>query len=67
MLRAPTDNVRSSSAAAAAAPAGLSKLARLSDMFARRLQIQERLTRQIAEAVRDAVGAAGVAVMAECV
>ena len=46
--------------------AGLSKLARLVDLFSKRLQIQERLTRQIAEAVNDAVGAGGVAVMVEC-
>ena len=34
-------------------------------MFAKRLQIQERLTREIAEAVMDTVGAAGVAVVVE--
>jgi GTP cyclohydrolase I len=41
---------------------GLSKLARIVDLFARRLQIQENMTQQIAEAVEDATGAAGVAV-----
>jgi GTP cyclohydrolase I len=44
---------------------GISKLARLVDMFARRLQIQERLTEQIAYAVRDAVNADGVGVVIE--
>jgi GTP cyclohydrolase I len=44
---------------------GLSKFARIVDMFARRLQIQENLTRQIAEAVQDITGAKGVAVIVE--
>ena len=44
---------------------GLSKLARVVDMYARRLQIQERLTKQIANAVETAVGAKGVAVVIE--
>jgi len=39
---------------------GLSKLARIVDMYARRLQIQERLTKQIADAVDEAVNAKGV-------
>lgn len=41
---------------------GLSKLARLVHVFARRLQIQERLTQEIAVSLRDALGARGVGV-----
>jgi len=44
---------------------GLSKLPRLVDIFARRLQVQERLTSQIAEAVNDAIHPQGVAVVLE--
>ncbi len=44
---------------------GLSKIARLVDMYARRLQIQERLTRQIADAIETAINARGVAVVIE--
>ncbi|MBE0490175.1 MAG: GTP cyclohydrolase I FolE [Halomonas sp.] len=44
---------------------GLSKFARIVDMFARRMQIQENLTRQIAEAVQQVTDARGVAVVVE--
>jgi GTP cyclohydrolase IA len=44
---------------------GVSKLARLVDMYARRLQLQERLTEQISRVVMDEVGAKGVGVMIE--
>jgi GTP cyclohydrolase IA len=44
---------------------GVSKLARLVDMFARRLQLQERLTEQISQVVMDSIGARGVGVMIE--
>jgi GTP cyclohydrolase I len=44
---------------------GVSKLARLVDHFARRLQIQERLTAEIARAIQDAVDAEGVGVIVE--
>jgi GTP cyclohydrolase I len=44
---------------------GLSKMPRLVDVFARRLQIQERLTNQIADTIRDKISPLGVAVVME--
>jgi GTP cyclohydrolase I len=44
---------------------GLSKVPRIVDMFARRLQVQERLTNQIAETIRDILNPHGVAVVME--
>jgi GTP cyclohydrolase I len=44
---------------------GVSKLARLVDMYARRLQLQERLTEQISKVVMESVNATGVGVMIE--
>jgi GTP cyclohydrolase I len=46
---------------------GLSKLPRVVEVFARRLQVQERLTEQIADALMDALGAHGVGVICEAV
>ncbi|HYW48951.1 MAG TPA: GTP cyclohydrolase I FolE [Gemmatimonadaceae bacterium] len=45
---------------------GLSKLARVVDVFARRLQVQERMTEQIAEALADVLKPKGVGVVIEC-
>jgi len=44
---------------------GLSKIPRLVDVFARRLQVQERLTKQIADAIQDAIDPIGVGVVIE--
>lgn len=45
---------------------GLSKLARLADIYAKRPQVQERLTTQIADALTDTLGAQSVIVVIEC-
>ena len=45
---------------------GVSKIARIVDCFSRRLQIQERLTEQVAEAIQEAAGAEGVGVVFKC-
>lgn len=44
---------------------GLSKIPRIVDMFARRLQVQERMTRQIADFINEVLNPQGVAVVAE--
>lgn len=45
---------------------GLSKIARVVDAFAKRLQVQEKLTAQIADAIQDAIAPQGVAVILKC-
>ncbi len=45
---------------------GLSKLARVVDVFAKRLQVQEKLTGQIADAIQEAIEPQGVAVILQC-
>ena len=45
---------------------GVSKIARIVDCFARRLQIQERLTEQVAEAIQEVTKAEGVGVVFKC-
>lgn len=45
---------------------GLSKLARIAEIYSRRLQIQERITQQVAQAVDHVLQPQGVAVIVEC-
>jgi len=45
---------------------GLSKLARIVDVFAKRLQVQEKMTMQIAQVIEEALNPAGVAVVIQC-
>jgi GTP cyclohydrolase I len=45
---------------------GLSKIARLVDLYARRPQVQERLTMQVADAMTELIGARGVIVVVDC-
>ena len=44
---------------------GLSKIPRIIDMFSRRLQVQERLTHQVADTIKDSLDPIGVAVVME--
>lgn len=45
---------------------GLSKIPRIVDVFARRLQVQERLTNEIRDCIQNTLNPAGVAVVLEC-
>lgn len=46
---------------------GLSKMARLAEMFSRRLQVQERLTKEVATAVFNVLKPKGVGIIVECI
>ena len=59
-MRRPTGVIVKLITSWASLPSGVSKLARLVDMYARRLQLQERLTEQISQQVMELVGAKGV-------